>query len=131
MMNSVRPLRRLWALVYPSRASPQARGRRLLMENLTGPQRIRFTRDQCFEVRGGTTGKRYCIRRSPSINIDELDEKGTVVACWCFVPAGYFPIEDAMLAQKIALELYEEDALSIARQYRRCSDRVFAVNDRH
>jgi hypothetical protein len=32
----------------------------------------------------------------------------------CFAPKGYLPIGDIMLAQKIALELFEADAIKVA-----------------
>jgi hypothetical protein len=88
------------------------------MDNLSAPQRRQFTQNEYFDVRGGITTKRYRIRHASSLNVDELNESGRIVACWCFIPDGYLPIEDVMLAQKIALELYEHDALSVARQYR-------------
>jgi hypothetical protein len=110
-------LRRLLLQVFAASSSRQARSRRLLIENLNASQRDQFREHECFEVRGGTTGKRYSIRRATSLNVEELNESGAIVACWCFIPDGYLPVEDVMLAQKIALELFEDDALSVARRY--------------
>ena len=99
------------------------------MENLNACQREQFREHECFEVRGGTTGKRYSIRRATSLNVEELNESGATVASWCFLPDGYLPIEDVMLAQKISLELYEDDALSIARRYSCSAGRTAPTRD--
>jgi hypothetical protein len=115
--------------VFAASSSRQARSRRLLMENLNVSQREQFREHGCFEVRGGTTGKRYSIRRATSLNVEELNESGATVASWCFLPDGYLPIEDVMLAQKIALELYEDDALSVARRYSYSAGRTAPARD--
>jgi hypothetical protein len=116
-MSATSTLRRFWRHIVALSSSSRARSTRLLMENLTSSQRNQFTRKESFVVRGGTTGKRYSIRRASSLNVEELNESGAIVASWCFLPDGYLPIEDVMLAQKIALELYEDEALLVARRY--------------
>jgi hypothetical protein len=48
------------------------------------------------------------------MNIEELTADGYVTRRWCFAPDGAFATGDVMLAQKIALETFELDALAIA-----------------
>jgi hypothetical protein len=97
----------------------EARGARLLAENLSPSQIEQLRSCGCFDVRGGQTGKRYRIRRSSSLNIDELDDAGHRVASWCFLPKGDLTMGDVLLAQKVALELFERDALAVAYVYAR------------
>ena len=105
-------------LVRRSRSlDAKARSVRLLKENLSGAQRRQFEKHNNFEVVGGQTGTRYRIRPGPSMNVDELDAAGKPVAGLCFFPAGYLREGDVMLAQKLALELYEAEALTIAHRY--------------
>jgi hypothetical protein len=98
------------------REPPEKRGRRLLLENLTPHQRQQYQQYRYFDVIGGSSGRRYRIRFGTSMNIDELDAEGRQVGRWCFFPKGGLVIGDVMLAQKLALELFEEDALVIAHQ---------------
>src|SRR5271170_7359026 len=60
------------------------------------------------------TGARYRIRRGATMNIEELTPNGYVTRRWCFAPEGALTTGDVMLAQKIALERFEVDALAIA-----------------
>jgi len=69
-----------------------------------------------FEVIGSDTGTRYRIRHGRMMNIDELDSAGNKVCEWCFLPEGNLAAGDVMLAQKIALETFESEALAIANQ---------------
>ena len=95
-----------------------ARGIELLKENLSAAQQQQFEQHHHFDVFGGQTGKRYRIRPGTSLNIDEYDTGGKLVASWCFVPEGPLGTGDVMLAQKCALELFEEDALAVAGRAR-------------
>jgi len=95
----------------------QERGIALLKENLTPEQRIQFDKHGYFDVVGGKTGKRYRIRHGRSMNIEQLDKNGRRVCGWCFFPQGNLVAGDVMLAQKVALELYEQDALKIANRF--------------
>ena len=52
------------------------------------------------------------------MNIDELNSDGRVVAQWCFAPQGKLVVGDVMLAQKIALETMELEALRKANRNR-------------
>lgn len=97
-------------------AEAQERGIRLLKENLTAAQRQQYEKNWYFEVVGGKTGKRYRIRHGRSMNIDQLDKNGRRVCGWCFFPRGGLVTGDVMLAQKVALELFEAEALMIANK---------------
>ena len=48
------------------------------------------------------------------MNIAELAANGRVTRRWCFAPEGALATGDVMLAQKIALETFELNALAIA-----------------
>jgi hypothetical protein len=98
------------------RSEAHERGMRLLKENLTPVQLHQYSRYGYFEVVGGKTGKRYRIRHGRSMNIDQLDKNGRRVCGWCFFPEGNLVTGDVMLAQKVALELFEADALKIANK---------------
>lgn len=104
------------ALLDERRSEAHARGMRLLRDNLTPAQRQQYDRYGYFEVVGGKTGKRYRIRHGRSMNIDQLDRNGRRVCGWCFFPEGNLVTGDVMLAQKMALELFEVEALKIANK---------------
>jgi hypothetical protein len=69
-----------------------------------------------FEVIGSDTGTRYRIRHGRTMNVDELDSVGNRVCEWCFLPEGKLAAGDVMLAQKIALETFESQALAVANR---------------
>jgi hypothetical protein len=94
------------------RADDKARA--LLRDWLTPAQVAQFESYGHFDVIGSASGKRYRIRPEPQMNVDELDPAGLRVAVWCFMPEGYLPVGDIMLAQKIALETDERAALAVA-----------------
>jgi len=100
-------------------APPEAevRGLRLLRENLSPTQREQQERYGCFDVRGGDTGRRYRIKNGFQLNVEMLDNKGRTTAVLCFMPAGNLVAGDVMLAQKLALELFESDTLKIANKF--------------
>jgi hypothetical protein len=50
------------------------------------------------------------------MNVDELDSVGNRVCEWCFLPEGKLAAGDVMLAQKIALETFESQALAVANR---------------
>jgi hypothetical protein len=83
----------------------------LLKNNLSPVQRAHFDRYRHFEVIGGVSSKRYRIRYGRSMNVEELRRDGRIVCRWCFSPRGALPVGDVMLAQKLALELFECEAL--------------------
>ena len=66
---------------------------------------------------GCDTGTRYKLTCRPAMNIDQLDAAGRTVRKWCFMPSGGLVLGDVLLAQKIALETMERDALAIANRH--------------
>ena len=95
----------------------EARGLRLLQENLSPAQREQHGRFGFFDVVGGNTGKRYRIKYGFQLNIALLDNRGRTKAVLCLAPEGNLPAGDVMLAQKLALELFEADTLKIANKF--------------
>jgi hypothetical protein len=96
----------------------ELRGIRLLREWLSAEQLVQFNKYGYFEVIGCQSGKRYRIRYGTVTNIHELGQKGQPKAGWCFVPNQPLVPGDVMLAQKIALETNELDALAVAKSFR-------------
>ena len=95
----------------------EARGLRLLQKNLSPAQREQHGRFGYFDVVGGNTGKRYRIKYGFQLNVVLLDNRGRTKAVLCFAPDGNLPAGDVMLAQKLALELFETDTLKIANKF--------------
>ena len=60
---------------------------------------------------------KYRIQYGTSMNVYELDDTGRLKMGWCFVPQGCLVAGDVMLAQKIALETFENRALSVAKRF--------------
>jgi hypothetical protein len=94
----------------------ERRGFDLLHCNLSVEQREQYATDECFDVIGGETGKRYRIRPGHQMNVQELDQQGRPIRLLCFTPRGRVPVGDVMLAQKLALELFEDEAIRIAKR---------------
>jgi hypothetical protein len=94
-----------------------ARGIRLLKENLSPAQRDQHEKCGYFDVVGGETGTTYRIRTGSEMNVQKLDTRGRPVCLLCFVPRGELVVGDVMLAQKLALELFETEALDIANKF--------------
>lgn len=103
-------------------STAEARSTQLLVHNLSATQRAEYAADGYFEVTGGDTGTRYRIQHGYQLNIEELDQAGRRIRLLCFLPGGRVPIGDIMLAQKIALELFEFDALRVAHRTPVCED---------
>ena len=108
-------LRRLYAS-FDTENSAEVRAKRLLREWLTSDQREEFDARGYFEVTGCQTGRRYRIHYGGSANVQELDTQGNPISGLCFVPEGHLAPGDVMLAQKIALETSELQALAKANQ---------------
>ena len=106
-------------LLWGSPASYEARvrGLRLLEENLSPAQREQYDRYGYFDVTGGETGRRYRIKNRFQVNVQQLDKKGRAVRLLCFMPEGELVLGDVMLAQKLALELFESDTLKVANEF--------------
>lgn len=101
----------------------QQRATALLLENLTLEQRTQYRNFEYFEVIGGESGRRYRIWRRTHQNIEELDRWGDRRCIWCVGPTGV-AMEDILLAQKTALELFEFEALRIANPYSAFAARI-------
>jgi hypothetical protein len=99
-----------------SKCPREDRGLKLLREWLSHEQRAQFDAKGYFDVIGCHSGTKYRIRYGSSANIDELDDAGVPRIGWCFVPNIYLVAGDVMLAQKIALETNERDALAVANR---------------
>jgi hypothetical protein len=110
-------LRRVLAFLAGDSESAAARGARLLRDNLSPEQLAAYRKGGSFEVMGGDTGKRYRIHRSSWMNIAEVNQDGHRVWTWCFCPEGNLVRGDNMLAQKLALELFETEALTKANRH--------------
>jgi hypothetical protein len=106
----------LTLLVSADCRTAQTKGDALLRSWLSSEQGCQWDLHGHFETIGSHTGKRYRLRRGKEMNIDELDSGGRVVAQWCFAPLGNLVVGDVLLAQKIALETMERDALRIANR---------------
>jgi hypothetical protein len=94
--------------------SASVRGMRLLKSQLTPAQVRQYEYYGWFDVIGGETGHRFRIHRGDVLNVDEYDSTGKCVLRWCFMPIGNLVRGDVLLAQKLAIELFESQARSIA-----------------
>jgi hypothetical protein len=92
----------------------EERSRDLLRQWLSPEQAEQYEKTQRFEVVGSDTGKRYRIRHGTAMNIEEIAASGYIARRWCFGPEGAPATGDVMLAQKVALETFELNALAIA-----------------
>ena len=98
------------------RRAAEERGLVLLKQWLSPAQLAQYEKHGYFELTGGDSGKRYRIRPTHQMNVDELNERGVRTVSYCFGPEGELPIGDVMLAQKIALENNEQAALALANR---------------
>ena len=90
------------------------RGIRLLIKNLSPVQRAQYETYGYFDVTGGETGKRYRITNAYQMNVQEIGKNGKRMRLLCFMPKGGLVLGDVLLAQKLALELFESHALAVA-----------------
>jgi len=97
--------------------TPQGRSIRLLCEWLSPEQRTQFARHGYFDFVGGETGSLYRIYAAASMNVVLLDQRKKENRGLCFLPMGELPVGDVMLAQKLALENCEPEALAVARHF--------------
>jgi hypothetical protein len=93
----------------------EERAQALLRSWLSPDQRSQYDACGHFEVVGCDTGKRYRVYRGGAFNVQELDAQGLETRSWCFTAEGV-PVGDTNLAQKIALENFENQALRIANR---------------
>jgi len=114
-INAVRNLYR----IFFARNGKEGRGLRLMRDWLSPGQREQFDKSGYFDVIGCTTGTKYRIHRYVvPPNVYELDNIGRRKMGICFAPSGRLAKGDIMLAQKIALETDEQNALSTANRVR-------------
>jgi len=113
---TLRALRKL-SRIFLSEGSSEARGLRLLRRWLTSEQRAQFDAKRYFDVIGCDSGRRYRIHYGTASNVYEIDAIGRRNVGCCFMPAGQLVAGDIMLAQKIALETKEVDALAVANKF--------------
>jgi hypothetical protein len=101
-----------WVLEHHS----EKRAVKLLKQNLSPLQREQYDKGRFFDVIGGSSGTRYRIRQGYQMNVEQLDPTGKRTHLLCFIPEGHLALADIMLAQKLALELFEDDALIVANK---------------
>jgi hypothetical protein len=115
-------LRYLLRRAFEEPSAAHLRGMELLKENLSTVQRQQLESLKYFEVIGSDTGALYRINFGHQMNVHVFDNCGNCTYL-CFGPRGQLPTGDTMLAQKIALELFETEALLVANLASRVSDR--------
>jgi hypothetical protein len=97
-----------------SRRPAEQKGIALLRSWLTPEQAKQWAAREEFEVIGCDTGNRYRITCGTRMNVHQLDYTGKSIGQWCFSPEGSLATGDVLLAQKIALETMERQALDLA-----------------
>ncbi len=102
---------------FQTRDNASQKAKRLLFTNLTPLQITQYETFRFFDVIGGETGHRFRIKRGDALNVDEYDEAGRRIFRWCFHPTGNLARGDVLLAQKLALELFESEARAVANRY--------------
>ena len=102
---------------HQAHRTPDGRSRRLLQQWLTPLQWKQLTTRGYFDVIGSQSGSRYRIYTGSAMNVCLLDDKGRARRGLCFVPVGDLPAGDVMLAQKLALELCEDSAITVAKEF--------------
>jgi hypothetical protein len=96
------------------RTEAEKRAMALLLSWLTPEQEQQWRARGEFEVIGSDTGARYRITCRAVMNVHQLAPEGHPVRQWCFAPEGDLAVGDVLLAQKVALETMEREALAIA-----------------
>jgi len=111
-----RLLRRIWwRIVSPVCGDRRyRRGLKLLRANLTRSQLNELLTYRRFDVVGGASGRIYRIHLTGARNVEELDREGRCIRRLCFFPEGELVAGDVVLAQKVALETFETEALAVA-----------------
>jgi len=112
----IRALHRLYRFSN-DKNRPEARGLRLPRTWLSPTQRAQFDSFGYFDVTGSVSHRKYRIHFGVSANIQELGNDDKPRIGWCFIPDGNLVPGDVMLAQKIALETSERDALAVANRF--------------
>ncbi len=107
-------VRDLWRSLSAGALHAHERGIEFLTQNLSPAQRQQYERHAYFDVIGGDTRNRYRIHHGYQMNVEQFDQNGRRSRLLCFMPRGGLPVGDIMLAQKIALELFERETLNVA-----------------
>jgi hypothetical protein len=94
----------------------EEKGISLLRSWLSPEQAELWDSHKHFYVIGSDTGARYRIANGTAMNVEELDSSGKAIVQWCFAPQGHLVVGDVLLAQKIALETMEREALAAANR---------------
>ncbi len=95
------------------------RAEALLRENLSPEQLVDYRRRREFDVvkvKFGSPPRRYRITRGWAGNVFLVGDDGAMVAKFCIHPVEEIPFADNMLAQKLMLELDEEQFLRVANR---------------
>src|SRR5258708_17075384 len=100
-----------------ARLDAETKSEILFREWLSPAQLAQYEEKRYFEVVGSKSGNRYRIHVGTQQSVYELDKTGRPVRGWCFMPQGCLPAGDVMLAQKIALETSEEEAMKVALSF--------------
>jgi hypothetical protein len=98
-------------------SSAENRSVRLLKANLSPRQREQYEAHGYFDAVGSKTAIRYRIHHACQLNIEQLDAAGRRVRLLCFKPTALSAVGDIMLAQKLALELFEEEAIRVSERF--------------
>lgn len=105
-------------IVLASNNAAMDRSLELLKSWLTPEQLQQFEDHGYFDVIGNASGKTYRIDSSlPTFNVHLFNADGTLRERYCIVPEGTAWTGDRLLAQKIAFETDEENALKTANRY--------------
>jgi hypothetical protein len=94
-------------------ANAEEKALQLLLNNLSPLQRQQYHAFGYFDVVGSMTKRPYRIYHGTSRNVVEIRD-GRPGPGRCFMPKGELAAGDCMLAQKIAIENFEEEVLSTA-----------------
>jgi hypothetical protein len=111
--QSLKDLLARWTFALPS-AEANLEALRLLKDNLSPGQRHQLELFNYFDVVGGDTGAYYRVHFDRQMNVEQLETSGKSIAWFCFIAEGQLPVADTVLAQKMALELFETEALRVA-----------------
>lgn len=95
------------------------RARELLLEHLTPSQRETFDANGWFIVEGGKSKTKYRIRAREDMvaNVDVMKGEQTSHRLCAHVRVGTVPLGDQLLAQKVMIELAEDDFLRTANRH--------------
>lgn len=107
-----RPVNKAFLRGAHERWAAEERAQELLRSWLSPEQRRQYDERRSFEVVGNHS---YRICKGDIFNIQELDDHGIQVSALC-VTADRIAMGDINLAQKIALETFENRVLAIANR---------------